>query len=669
MGNGKWIWFPGDYEIYHSLMLHGRRYERGAHIPCQWSLSTPYPNVSFAKEIEIEREIEFTCIASAPGVVTVMTGQFPRGKRVTVPTGAPVRIEPGRHRVILQIQKPAGLPAAFIDSEFLWTDETWDASHATRAVAGKAECEPAYRSPTDDPEIFPFAYQRWEPVEIRAVPGGRLFDFGRETFAKLRIEGADPKTPVRVQYGESEAETLDPNCVISETVSGASAYDFPAYAFRYATLIAENADQLSAHCDYEYLPLEARAAFACDVPEVQKVFDVCVHTFHLNCREFFLDGIKRDRWVWSGDAYQSALVNQYLFFDPAITRRTIRALLGKPPYEQHINSINDYSAYLIVMVWDYYAATGDKAFVQKLFSRVRALYDFIASRLDENGLVVGRPDDWVFIDWAKFDREGPLCAEQILLWKAMDAMAKLSALVGAPFRADPDALKQKIEALYWDAERGAYIDGYVSGKKNVTRHANVFAILYGFAPEKADLIAQSVLLNDGIDPITTPYFKFFELMALCRIGNVEKAQEMILSYWYPMLALGATAIWEQFDPREAGVQHYSMYGDPYGRSLCHAWGAGPVCLLGRYVAGVEATGVAYESFDVAPRPGAYRTFDARVPVFGGDVRVEYDAGARTVRATATRGGGTLKFGGREVPMPANETVTIRWEASNEIHSL
>jgi hypothetical protein len=355
-------------------------------------------------------------------------------------------------------------------------------------------------------------------------------------------------------------------------------------------------------------------------------------------------------------------VNQYLFFDPAITRRTIRALLGKPPYEQHINCINDYSAYLIVMVWDYYMATGDTEFVKKVFPRVRALYDFIASRLDENGLVVGRPDDWVFIDWAKFDREGPLCAEQILLWKVYDVMAKLSRLVGASFQADPDALREKIEALYWDAEKGAYVDGYVSGKKNVTRHANVFAILYGFAPEKADLIAQNVLLNDGIDPITTPYFKFFELMALCQIGNVERAQEMILSYWYPMLELGATAIWEQFDPRETGVQHYSMYGDPYGRSLCHAWGAGPVCLLGRYVAGVEATDVAYITFDVAPRPGAYRTFDATVPVCGGDVRVEYDGGARTVRATATRGGGTLKFGGKEAPMPANETVIISWEA-------
>ena len=36
---------------------------------------------------------------------------------------------------------------------------------------------------------------------------------------------------------------------------------------------------------------------------------------HLTTREFFIDGIKRDRWVWSGDAIQSYLMNYYLFFD------------------------------------------------------------------------------------------------------------------------------------------------------------------------------------------------------------------------------------------------------------------------------------------------------------------------------------------------------------------
>ena len=54
---------------------------------------------------------------------------------------------------------------------------------------------------------------------------------------------------------------------------------------------------------------------------------------------FFLDGIKRDRWIWSGDAYQSYMISQYLFADPDICKRTMLALRGRDPVVQHINTI------------------------------------------------------------------------------------------------------------------------------------------------------------------------------------------------------------------------------------------------------------------------------------------------------------------------------------------
>ena len=104
-----------------------------------------------------------------------------------------------------------------------------------------------------------------------------------------------------------------------------------------------------------------------------------------------------------------------------------------------------------------------------------------------------------------------------------------------------------------------------------------------------------------------------------------------------------------------------MYGDPYGRSLCHAWGSGPVCLLEKYVAGVENTGVGYDTFDVAPCPGNYRHFQAECPICQGQVKVTYDADRREVTAWASRVGGTLKFRGQSVAIPAGETAKITWE--------
>lgn len=661
----KWIWYPGEFEIYHSLQLHTRRYERGVHIPCQWGLPTVYPNVSFRKHAVLTEETTLTAYATAPGVVEAASGQFPRMQSYSAATGQPLTLPAGEYDLSIQLMKPDGLPAVFVDAGPLSTDESWTANHGLRTMGGgltlpQAACTPAFTRPTDNPEVFPFAYERWDPVSVRTVDGGTLYDFGRESFGAVHLEGCDPAQALVIRYGESEAEALDDRALFREARSGAADCVFPNFALRYVWV---SGGAKTVWLNYEYLPLTDRADFVCDQPQVKQVFDVCSHTFHLNSREFFLDGIKRDRWVWSGDAYQSYMVNNYLFFDPELTKRTIRALLGKPPYEQHINNINDYSLYLIISVWDYYYATGDRAFVSEVYDRLVQLYQFQHGRLDEQGLVCARPGDWIFIDWAQFDREGPQCAEQILLWKAMDTLDRLSVLLERPSPVAPgeaEALRQRVNALFWDAAQGAYIDTFASGRRHVTRHANVFAVLYDFAPEKVEAILAKVLHNEAIDPITTPYFKLFELMALCRTGDVAAAQEMILSYWYPMLELGATSIWEQFDPREQGAAHYAMYGDPYGRSLCHAWGSGPIYLLGRYVAGVAPTSVGYETFEAAPQPGSYQSFAATVPLPAGSVTVRYDAAARTVSAAATHPGGTLRFAGQCAAIPTDGEAVIRW---------
>ena len=168
-------------------------------------------------------------------------------------------------------------------------------------------------------------------------------------------------------------------------------------AFRYIYLRTNSAPS-EIWAEYEYLPISDIGSFSCDDERVSKIFDICAYTFHLNSREFYLDGIKRDRWVWAGDAYQSFIINPYLYFDKEIMRRTILSLLGTPPYKQHVNTINDYSFYLIISVYDYWFMTGDTEFVSIVYPKVKALYDFCVSRLDENGFVSERPGDWIFID-------------------------------------------------------------------------------------------------------------------------------------------------------------------------------------------------------------------------------------------------------------------------------
>ena len=241
--------------------------------------------------------------------------------------------------------------------------------------------------------------------------------------------------------------------------------------------------------------------------------------------------------------------------DADICHRTLWALRGKEPLLQHLNSIVDYSLYWLLAIREDYQTYGDPDFVRAIWPRLRSLTDFCLERTNEEGFLVGREEDWVFMDWADMDKDGPLCAEQMLFIRALEAAAGCASLAGqdgSRYAAHAERLSKKLDRFFYDEEKGAYIDTYASGRRNVTRHANIFAILYDFADEsKRASIVRNVLDNDGVPAITTPYFKFFELWANCKLGRVEKMLDQVRDYWGGMLALGANilrpffaAVWE-----------------------------------------------------------------------------------------------------------------------------
>lgn len=646
MNNSRWIWFPGDYEIYHSILLHSRREEFGAEYPSMWGLSNVYPRVNFVKKHNFETDGYIKIHANCKCYVLLDGRRYKRGEKINVPKG--------EHTIQVVAIKVDGLPAMYCESDQIISDRTWKCSPGTVICDYNAGDEPAYTSPDDNVEVFPFEYTEIKPVSVLKNEVGTTYDFGKELFAKLDFVC---DTPLKVVYGETYEETTSPNeALIYEDITTGT-HSLVPRAFRYVTFTKEVSNVVA---QLELVHEECKADFSCDRPEVKEIFDICKYTFHLNSREFLLDGIKRDRWCWSGDAYQSYMVNDYLFADRALNRRTITSLYGKPPILEHANRINDYSALLLIGTYEYYFTTGDTEYINFIYPRAKAMYDFIVSRLDEDGLVVPRPGDWIFIDWSEIDKNGPLCAEQILLWQAHNAMAGLTKAVGGDvevFAERADKLKKLIFERFWDEEKQAFIDSYTSGKRNVTRHAHIFSILYDFVDrDTADMFVKNILENDSITKITTPYFEFFELMALCKLGYIEYAQNMIDSYWGGMLKLGATTIWEQYDPTHEGIQHYGMYGSKYGKSLCHAWGSGPIYLLGKYCLGVSPTSVGSKTFEVKPKLGLYKEIHGTVPIANGKVYVDFKDGKLTVKSDVP--GGTVIWNNKKYDLPTNKELTV-----------
>lgn len=98
--------------------------------------------------------------------------------------------------------------------------------------------------------------------------------------------------------------------------------------------------------------------------------------------------------------------------------------------------------------------------------------------------------------------------------------------------------------------------------------------------------SRDALLGNGL-AVGTPYMKNLECLALNRIGERSTALVILRKYWAGMIKSGATTFFEAFEEDEMLNDVAKFYDRPFGRSLCHAWGAGPCALLPEILLGLR----------------------------------------------------------------------------------
>lgn len=644
-----WIWYYGDFEIRQRLLLDSRRDERGYMRPAPWRLDDCWHNVVFTRSYELEEDEWITVCLEGVGNFYI-NGVFAKAEGRFL-------LKKGVNHLRAEVANTSGLPSLFVEGTVVQTDSSWTVSCYDLQPVKAGHWN--FNDRNTPPSSFALPTEEIQLAKQEEIEGGYFVDAGRQTFCKLQVKFAG-SGKVTFYYGESVAEAMSGNSYIFQTLDVTEdLVELPARAFRYL-YIETDLKLTSLRALYEFLPLTQKASFRCSDELLNQIYDVSVYTLALNSREFFLDGIKRDRYVWSGDAFQSYLMNYYLFFDEDICKRTTLALAGKAPIKRHINTIMDYTFYWFIGIHNHYTFTGDKDFLENIYPTMELYMDFCLGRMNEEHLMGPLPGDWIFVDWAEIDKEGETCAEQILFVKALEAMnlcCRVLGKDGSRYQALEQEVREKIEKYYWDEEKGAYINSFRSGRRDVTKHANIFALLFGFADAaRTEIIKKNVITNPAIAPITTPYFRFYELEAMSALGEFDYVLNAIRDYWGGMLKLGATTFWEEYNPALSGEEHYAMYGDAFGKSLCHAWGSSPIYLLGRYLVGVAPTADCYETFDVVPNLGDLEWWDAVVPVLGGEVRVSLSK--ERLKVCATRAGGTLRFGGQSYTLKKDEELVL-----------
>lgn len=140
------------------------------------------------------------------------------------------------------------------------------------------------------------------------------------------------------------------------------------------------------------------------------------------------------------------------------------------------------------------------------------------------------------------------------------------------------------------------------------------------------------------------------------MGMQQQVLKEIRNYWGGMIKEGATSFWEKYNPEEEGIQHLAMYGRPYGKSLCHAWGASPIYLLGKYYLGVKPTKAGYEEYEIRPVLGDLEWMEGDVPTPYGNIHIRMDKKGICVNSNGGRG--ILITGEHRYEIPCGKEISI-----------
>ena len=111
----QWIWKFGDFEIYHSLLLHSRRQQYGYPEPVVWKMYTPEPVVQFRKTVTTKGGSIRIRACGTFSVTVAKIGDKYRGENIRKYGGRSViDLDPGTVEITIRTSNKESFPG------FMW---------------------------------------------------------------------------------------------------------------------------------------------------------------------------------------------------------------------------------------------------------------------------------------------------------------------------------------------------------------------------------------------------------------------------------------------------------------------------------------------------------------------------------------------------------------------
>jgi hypothetical protein len=523
-------------------------------------------------------------------------------------------------------------------------------------------------------------------------------DFGKDVagLVSLRFAGSDGAQRVGLAFNESsmyvgttsDASTGGPRSrdgAIYADVNGRTRYTMPGAqlrgGFRYLTIFLDSAgwvdlDRVSLHFTAAPAmrdPADYADYFSSSDSLLNRIWYAGAYTVQLDTiapttgrawpapdtawdnsgtvgvgDTILVDGAKRDRTVWPGDLGIEIPTAYAAFNDTVSARNALTTLYqaqkstGELPYagpELAKYGSDTYHLWTLAATAQYFQYTGDRAWLDSVWSRYRSAVEFSLAKVDANGLLSITET----ADAVRSLPKGENLLANVLLWRVLSTGSELARVegdtaLGDEYAGKAAALKAAVNAAFWDPAAGVY--RFYPGSPIHPQDGNALAAWYGLADQTQARDISSVLKGNWNDRGTTSpenkgnpgvFAGSMEVNAHFAAGGQAADQagvDIIRREWGYMLdnpAGTGSTFWESYRAAEDCV-FCSTYV-----SLAHGWATGPTSALTFYVLGLDPTGTGGRTFDFVPHPADLTFARGRLTTTFGpvDASWRYDARRRT----------------------------------------
>jgi hypothetical protein len=177
-----------------------------------------------------------------------------------------------------------------------------------------------------------------------------------------------------------------------------------------------------------------------------------------------------------------------------------------------------------------------------------------------------------------------------------------------------DLVKESINKILIDRERGIYIDG--EGTDHASLHANMMPMAFGLVPDEYEKSVVSFIKSRGM--ACSVYGAQYLLEALYQAGEGEYALSLMTastdrSWPHMIYNVGTTITLEAWDKKYKENLDWN-----------HAWGAAPANIIPRFVMGVQPIQPGFSKILIKPQVGDLSYGELKLPTVRGALYIDFN---------------------------------------------